>query len=45
MNLRRQVMFVWRTLRACQVFGRHMIERSDGRIINIASMGSFPGAL
>jgi NAD(P)-dependent dehydrogenase (short-subunit alcohol dehydrogenase family) len=29
------------TLRACQVFGRHMIERKDGRIINIASMGSF----
>jgi len=28
-------------LRACQVFGRHMIERSYGRIINIASMGSF----
>jgi NAD(P)-dependent dehydrogenase (short-subunit alcohol dehydrogenase family) len=29
------------TLRACQVFGRHMVERSYGRIINIASMGSF----
>jgi NAD(P)-dependent dehydrogenase (short-subunit alcohol dehydrogenase family) len=29
------------TLRACQVFGRHMIERGYGRIINIASMGSF----
>jgi NAD(P)-dependent dehydrogenase (short-subunit alcohol dehydrogenase family) len=29
------------TLRACQVFGRHMLERSYGRIINIASMGSF----
>ena len=28
-------------LRACQVFGRHMIERQYGRIINIASMGSF----
>jgi NAD(P)-dependent dehydrogenase (short-subunit alcohol dehydrogenase family) len=28
-------------LRACQVFGRHMIERRHGRIINIASMGSF----
>jgi len=26
------------TLRACQVFGRHMIERKYGRIINIASM-------
>ncbi len=31
------------TLRACQVFGRHMIERGYGRIINIASMGSFLG--
>lgn len=29
------------TLRACQIFGRHMIERTYGRIINIASMGSF----
>jgi NAD(P)-dependent dehydrogenase (short-subunit alcohol dehydrogenase family) len=29
------------TLRACQVFGRHMIERKYGRIINIASMGTF----
>jgi NAD(P)-dependent dehydrogenase (short-subunit alcohol dehydrogenase family) len=29
------------TLRACQVFGRHMIERNYGRIINVASMGSF----
>ena len=29
------------TLRTCQVFGRHMIERRYGRIINIASMGSF----
>jgi NAD(P)-dependent dehydrogenase (short-subunit alcohol dehydrogenase family) len=29
------------TLRACQVFGRHMIDRRYGRIINIASMGSF----
>jgi NAD(P)-dependent dehydrogenase (short-subunit alcohol dehydrogenase family) len=28
-------------LRAAQVFGRHMIERRYGRIINIASMGSF----
>jgi NAD(P)-dependent dehydrogenase (short-subunit alcohol dehydrogenase family) len=28
-------------LRACQIFGRHMIERRYGRIINIASMGSF----
>ena len=29
------------TLRACQVFGRHMIEREYGRIINIASLSSF----
>jgi NAD(P)-dependent dehydrogenase (short-subunit alcohol dehydrogenase family) len=29
------------TLRACQVFGRHMIERKGGRIINIASLASF----
>jgi len=29
------------TLRACQVFGRHMIERGYGRIINIASIASF----
>jgi NAD(P)-dependent dehydrogenase (short-subunit alcohol dehydrogenase family) len=29
------------TLRTCQVFGKHMIERGFGRIINIASMGSF----
>jgi NAD(P)-dependent dehydrogenase (short-subunit alcohol dehydrogenase family) len=29
------------TLRACQVFGRHMIDRHYGRIINIASMGTF----
>jgi NAD(P)-dependent dehydrogenase (short-subunit alcohol dehydrogenase family) len=31
------------TLRSCQVFGRHMIERRYGRIINIASMSSFLG--
>jgi NAD(P)-dependent dehydrogenase (short-subunit alcohol dehydrogenase family) len=31
------------TLRACQVFGRHMIERQYGRIINIASLTSFLG--
>lgn len=30
-------------LRTCQIFGRHMIERRYGRIINIASMGSFLG--
>ena len=29
------------TLRACQIFGRHMIERGYGRIINIASLSSF----
>ena len=29
------------TLRACQVFGRHMLERGYGRIINIASLSSF----
>lgn len=29
------------TLYACQVFGRHMIERKYGRIINIASLSSF----
>jgi len=29
------------TLRACQIFGRHMIERQYGRIINIASLSSF----
>jgi len=29
------------TLRACQIFGRHMLERQYGRIINIASLSSF----
>ena len=29
------------TLRACRVFGRHMIQRGYGRIINIASLTSF----
>jgi NAD(P)-dependent dehydrogenase (short-subunit alcohol dehydrogenase family) len=29
------------TLRACRVFGRHMVERRYGRIINIASLASF----
>jgi NAD(P)-dependent dehydrogenase (short-subunit alcohol dehydrogenase family) len=29
------------TLRSCQVFGRHMLERGYGRIVNIASLGSF----
>jgi len=28
------------TLRACQVFGRHMVERGYGRVINIASIAS-----
>ncbi len=29
------------TLRACRIFGRHMMERRYGRIINIASLSSF----
>src|ERR1700731_4686064 len=29
------------TLRACRVFGRHMIERRYGRVVNIASLASF----
>src|SRR5215813_7658372 len=29
------------TLRACQVFGRHMLERGSGNIINIASLSTF----
>jgi NAD(P)-dependent dehydrogenase (short-subunit alcohol dehydrogenase family) len=28
------------TLRACRVFGRHMIERRYGRIVNVASLSS-----
>jgi NAD(P)-dependent dehydrogenase (short-subunit alcohol dehydrogenase family) len=32
------------TLRACRVFGRHMIEQGYGRIINIASLTSFVAA-
>jgi NAD(P)-dependent dehydrogenase (short-subunit alcohol dehydrogenase family) len=31
------------TLRGCRVFGRHMIERNYGRIINIGSLSSFVG--
>jgi NAD(P)-dependent dehydrogenase (short-subunit alcohol dehydrogenase family) len=31
------------TLRACQVFGRPMLERGWGRIVNIASLASFVG--
>ncbi len=33
------------TLRACKVFGRHMIDRRYGRIINIASISSFVGLM
>ena len=33
------------TLRASRVFGRHMIERRSGRIINIASLTSFVGMM
>ena len=29
------------TLRACQVFGHHMLERESGSIINIASLSTF----
>lgn len=29
------------TLRACQVFGRPMLEQGSGRIVNIASLSSF----
>ena len=29
------------TLRACQIFGKHMLSRKYGRIINIASLTSF----
>jgi NAD(P)-dependent dehydrogenase (short-subunit alcohol dehydrogenase family) len=29
------------TLRACQVFGKHMLERGYGRIVNIASLNTF----
>jgi NAD(P)-dependent dehydrogenase (short-subunit alcohol dehydrogenase family) len=29
------------TLRACQIFGEHMVARKFGRIINIASLASF----
>jgi NAD(P)-dependent dehydrogenase (short-subunit alcohol dehydrogenase family) len=29
------------TLRACQTFGKHMLERGHGRIVNIASLNSF----
>ena len=29
------------TLRACQVFGRHMLQNGYGRVINIASLSTF----
>ena len=29
------------TLRSCRIFGRHMLERGYGRIVNIASLSSF----
>jgi NAD(P)-dependent dehydrogenase (short-subunit alcohol dehydrogenase family) len=32
-------------VRACQIFGKHMIERKYGRIVNIASIGSFRGMM
>jgi NAD(P)-dependent dehydrogenase (short-subunit alcohol dehydrogenase family) len=31
------------TYRACRIFGRHMVERRYGRIINIGSLSSFVG--
>ena len=31
------------TLRACQVFGEHMLSRGSGRIINIASLSTYLG--
>ena len=31
------------TLRSCRVFGRHMIERKYGRIVNIGSLACFVG--
>lgn len=31
------------TLRGCQIFGRHMLERGYGRIVNIASLTTFVG--
>ena len=29
------------TLRACQIFGEHMLERGYGRVVNVASLNSF----
>jgi NAD(P)-dependent dehydrogenase (short-subunit alcohol dehydrogenase family) len=31
------------TLRGCQVFGKHMLSRGHGKIINIASLGTYLG--
>jgi NAD(P)-dependent dehydrogenase (short-subunit alcohol dehydrogenase family) len=31
------------TLRGCQVFGKHMLDRGHGRIINIASLSTYLG--
>ena len=31
------------TMRACRVFGQHMVERGYGRVINIGSLASFVG--
>jgi NAD(P)-dependent dehydrogenase (short-subunit alcohol dehydrogenase family) len=31
------------TLRGCQIFGRHMLERGYGRIVNIGSLTTFLG--
>jgi NAD(P)-dependent dehydrogenase (short-subunit alcohol dehydrogenase family) len=31
------------TLRGCQIFGKHMLDRGYGRIINIASLTTFVG--
>jgi NAD(P)-dependent dehydrogenase (short-subunit alcohol dehydrogenase family) len=33
------------TLRGCQIFGKHMLERGYGRIINIASLNTFVSLL
>jgi NAD(P)-dependent dehydrogenase (short-subunit alcohol dehydrogenase family) len=33
------------SLRACQIFGQHMVDRRYGRIINIASIASFVALL
>jgi NAD(P)-dependent dehydrogenase (short-subunit alcohol dehydrogenase family) len=33
------------TLRSCRIFGRHMLERGYGRIVNIASLSSFVALL